>query len=144
MIYDGDVAAYTVPANPGLFALDVATGEIIWAWKPSGDTCMGRQYCDPGIVAPPTIFGDYVMANSLDGWVRLHDRQTGEIVWSIDTTQTKAGINGMEGHGGSMNGAGPIAYDGQIYIMSGYAFADHMTGNLLVVLKEAVHENGKE
>jgi polyvinyl alcohol dehydrogenase (cytochrome) len=137
MIYDGDAAVYTVEARPGLFALDIATGDIIWAWEPVEDTCLGRKFCDPGVAAPPTVFGDYVMANALDGWVRVHDRHTGEIVWSMDTTQPMTGINGIEGHGGSMNGAGPVAYDGQIYIMSGYAYAGHMPGNLLIVLREA-------
>ncbi|TDI62680.1 MAG: pyrrolo-quinoline quinone [Alphaproteobacteria bacterium] len=144
MIYDGDAAVYTVAARPGLFALDIANGDIIWAWEPTEDTCQGRQFCDPGVAAPPTIFGDYVMANALDGWVRVHNRHTGEIVWSMDTTQAMTGINGVEGHGGSMNGAGPVAYDGQIYIMSGYAYAGHMAGNLLIVLKEATSKAASE
>jgi len=140
MMYDGDAAVYEVEANPGLFALDIATGDIIWAWKPEGDTCMGRQYCDPGIAAPPTVMGDYVIANALDGWVRVHNRHNGEVVWSMDTTQAMTGINGLEGQGGSMNGTGAVAYGGQVYIMSGYAYAGHMAGNLLIVLQEAGQE----
>jgi polyvinyl alcohol dehydrogenase (cytochrome) len=140
MMYDGDAAVYDVAANPGLFALDIATGDIVWAWKPVGDTCLGRQFCDPGIAAPPTVMGDYVIANALDGWVRAHNRHTGEVVWAMDTTQTMTGINGLEGQGGSMNGVGAVAYGGQVYIMSGYAYAGHMAGNLLIVLKEAGQE----
>jgi polyvinyl alcohol dehydrogenase (cytochrome) len=141
MIYDGDAATYEREPRPGLFALDAASGQEIWAWEPTEDTCMGREGCDPGIAAPPTVIGDYVMTNGLDGWVRIHRRQDGVVVWSLDTTQPMEGINGVVGQGGSMNGAGPIATVNRVYIMSGYAFAGHMPGNLLISLIRSDHKD---
>ena len=56
--------------------------------------------------------------------------------------EIKSLINNIKGNGGSMNGVGPVAYGGQIYVPSGYAFAGHMPGNVLIVLKEAVSKKG--
>jgi hypothetical protein len=81
------------------------------------------------------------MTNGLDGWVRIHRRQDGVVVWSLDTTQPMEGINGVVGQGGSMNGAGPIATVNRVYIMSGYAFAGHMPGNLLISLIRSDHKD---
>jgi len=142
MDYSGDAAVYTKSPRPGLYALDVDTGRIKWAWEASKDFCNGRDFCDPGISAPPTVIGNYVMVGALDGWLRVHDRKTGKIVWSMDTTRDLTGINNIKGNGGSMNGVGPVAYGGQIYVPSGYAFAGHMPGNVLIVLKEAVSKKG--
>ena len=140
MVYDQDMATYDTPPRPGLFALDMTDGSIIWSWEPTEDTCLGRDYCDPGIGAPPTIIGDYVITNGLDGWVRVHSRKDGTVVWSMDTTQQVTGLNGVTGQGGSMNATGPVAWGGQVYILSGYAFAGHMPGNVLIALRPAAQQ----
>ena len=70
----------------------------------------------------------------------MHNRHSGEIVWSLDTTLEIEGINGKNGHGGSLNGTGPVAYDGRIYVTSGYGIYDHMPGNVLIVLQEKTGE----
>jgi len=136
MEYSGDAAVYTKSPRPGLYALDVDSGKIKWSWEATEDLCNGREYCDPGISAPPTVIGNYVIVGALDGWLRVHHRTSGKLVWSMDTTRELTGINNIKGNGGSMNGVGPIAYGGRIYVPSGYAFAGHMPGNVLIVLKE--------
>lgn len=137
MVYPGDAGVYTKPPTPGLYALNIADGKLIWSWVAEEDNCEGRRdFCHPGISAPTTVIGDYVFAGALDGWLRVHERSTGKIVWSMDTTQKFTSFNGLKGHGGSINGVGPVAHDGLIYLPSGYGIYDHMPGNVLIVLRE--------
>lgn len=137
MVYPGDAGVYTTEPTPGLYALNVGTGALIWSWAAEEDNCEGRRdFCHPGISAPTTVIGDYVFAGALDGWLRVHERTTGKIVWSMDTTQKFTSFNGIEGHGGSINGLGAVAHDGLIYLPSGYGIYDHMPGNVLIVLRE--------
>ena len=45
---DGNV--HELPARPGLFALDAASGETLWH-SPYENRCGDREHCDPGISA---------------------------------------------------------------------------------------------
>ncbi len=137
MFYESDRDFYDTAIQPGLYALDIATGKRAWSWRPQGDTCKGREFCHPGISAPPTVIGDYIFAGGLDGWLRVHNRHTGKIVWSMDTTQELTGLGEIKGAGGTINGTGPVAYNGLIYVLSGYGIYDHMPGNVMIVLREA-------
>ena len=56
-----------------------------------------------------------MIVGALDGVLRVHDRATGKVVWSYDTTQPIRGMNGVDGHGGSMNAQGPVAQDGMAF-----------------------------
>ncbi|MCZ6709364.1 MAG: PQQ-binding-like beta-propeller repeat protein [Gammaproteobacteria bacterium] len=136
MAYPSDAQVYSEPPAPGLYALNTLSGDTVWQWRPTQDTCHGRRFCDPGLSAPPTVIGDYVLAGGLDGWLRVHDRHTGRIVWSLDTTLPVKTINGVPGRGGSLNGLGAVARQGLIYLASGYGIYDHMPGNVLLVLRE--------
>jgi polyvinyl alcohol dehydrogenase (cytochrome) len=140
MTYPSDAEVYTDPPTPGLYALNALTGGVKWAWHPSGDTCGERRFCDPGLSAPPTVIGDYVLAGGLDGWLRVHDRHTGAVVYSLDTTLPVQTINGVVGRGGSLNGLGAVARQGLVYLPSGYGIYDHMAGNVLLVLREKAGE----
>ena len=136
MAYPSDADVYDDPATPGLYALNVATGEPLWQWLATEDLCAGRPYCHPGLSAPPTVIGDYVLAGALDGWLRVHDARTGKIVWSVDTTKAGSTINEVAAQGGSINGLGAVAKDGLVYLPSGYGIYDHMAGNVLLVFRE--------
>ncbi|MDH3643245.1 MAG: PQQ-binding-like beta-propeller repeat protein, partial [Gammaproteobacteria bacterium] len=140
MTYPSDAEVYSDPPAPGLYALNTISGDTVWSWRPTEDTCHGRPFCDPGLSAPPTVIGNYVLAGSLDGLLRVHDRLTGKIVWALDTTLPVATINGVPGRGGSLNGLGPVANNGLIYLPSGYGIYDHMAGNVLLVLRQRREE----
>ena len=76
-----------------------------------------------------------VLAGAMDGKVRAYDIANGEVLWMLDTTATFATVANGETHGGSMGGsAGPVAFDGRVYISSGYDLYNHMAGNLLLAL----------
>ncbi len=129
-----DGRTYDHPDRPGMHALDVNTGKILWSTLHE-DACDGRDFCHPGISQVPTVIGDVVVAGAMDGVVRAYDGATGDVVWRLDTTATFTANNGEQTSGGSFGGAaGPIAYDGKLVLSSGYGIYNHMAGNLLLVL----------
>lgn len=122
-----------VPARPGVYALDIATGEFRWK-APSVDVCAGRKFCNPGYGGSLTATGGVVLIGGDDGHVRIFDAADGKILWDRDTTVDVATVNGVPGHGGSISGgAAPIAYRGHLIVSSGYGFASKMGGNVLLV-----------
>jgi polyvinyl alcohol dehydrogenase (cytochrome) len=128
-----DGRTYPDPAQPGLHALDLRTGAIVWRHPLAGEGCEGRPFCNPGISSAVTAAPDFVMAGGMDGVLRIHDVATGELVWSYATARPFDTISGAPGAGGSIGGAaGPIAADGMIFVNSGYGIYQHMPGNVLL------------
>ncbi|MGI9323570.1 MAG: PQQ-binding-like beta-propeller repeat protein [Pseudomonadales bacterium] len=128
-----DTRSYDTPPNPGLFALDLESGEVLWR-APMADECRGREYCAPGIGAAITSTPELVFAGALDGYLRIHDVRDGRLLRKIDTTQSVVSVSGTSASGGSMNGAtAPVPYRGRLYVNSGYNFAGHMGGNVMLV-----------
>ena len=129
-----DGREYDFPDRPGMHALDLNTGQILWSTVHE-DTCDGRPFCHPGISQVPTVIGDVVVGGAMDGKVRAYDIETGAVIWQFDTTGEFATVDGGTTHGGSFSGAaGPIAFGGKLYLSSGYGIYNHMPGNLLLVL----------
>ena len=123
--------------NPGLFALDLRSGQLLWQ-APLIDECQGREYCGVGIGAAITATDDLVFAGALDGYLRIHDAQTGQLLRKIDTTSPVSTVSGATAHGGSMDGGtAPLPHNGKLYVNSGYNFAGHMPGNVLLVYEVA-------
>jgi polyvinyl alcohol dehydrogenase (cytochrome) len=70
----------------------------------------------------------------MDGVVRLHAADSGEVLWSYDTTQPHTTLSGDVATGGSIGGAAaPVAQDGVFVVSSGYGIYNHMPGDLLLV-----------
>jgi polyvinyl alcohol dehydrogenase (cytochrome) len=129
-----DGRTYDDPDRPGMHAVDINSGAILWS-NIHEDVCAGRSFCNPGISQVPTVIDNRVVAGAMDGIVRAYDIETGEITWQLDTTQEFATILGEPTTGGSFGGAsGPIAFDGKLILSSGYGIYNHMSGNLLLVL----------
>ena len=128
-----DTIRYDEEPNPGLFALDLKTGAKVWQ-MPLDDECNGREFCAVGNAAAITATPELVFAGALDGFFRVHDAATGKILWKLDTTQPVKTVSGAVAHGGSMDGAAAAVPDrGLLFISSGYNFAGHMPGNVLLV-----------
>ena len=129
-----DGREYPNPDRPGLHALDIRTGEILWsALNP--DVCDGRDFCHPGVSQAVTVAGNLVFAGAMDGVLRVHDAETGSVLWELDATKEFTTTTGETTHGGSFGGAaGPIIRNGELAISSGYGIYNHMAGNLLLVL----------
>lgn len=129
-----DGRKYDEPAKPGMYALDAATGEFVWKAPSKNDVCNGRAVCHPGYSGAITSTSDLVFAGANDGYVRIYDTKSGEVVWQDDTAVKHKSVNGDVGEGGSMGGGtAPVAYDGLLFVNSGYGFAGKMPGNLFLV-----------
>jgi polyvinyl alcohol dehydrogenase (cytochrome) len=123
--------AYAEPARPGLYALDVTTGDLLWS-QPADDVCGGREFCDSGISAAITAIPGAVLAGHMDGRLRAHEAATGRLLWEFDATREVRTIDGRTARGGSFGGgAGPVVRDGMLFAASGYGIYFHMPGNVL-------------
>ncbi len=121
------------PAHPGLHALDLASGDILWR-KDLPNRCEeGPFLCWPGISAAVSSSLDLVFAGGLDGLLRAFDADTGAILWETNTRQGFGTRNGIEARGGSIEADGPVVVDGRVYITSGYEKWNEAPGNVLLV-----------
>ena len=117
-------------AGGGLFALDLATGKQAWLAAPPKPACIGQFGCSAAQMAPPTAIPGVVLAGSLDGHLRAYDTRDGSVIWDFDTVRDYKTVNGVQARGGSLNGAGPTAVGGMVYVNAGYNNA--MGGNVLL------------
>lgn len=130
--------------SPGMFRLDVATGETVW-YREHEDSCGDRSHCQPGISAPASAVAGAVVAGAMDGILRAYDADSGELVWRFDTVRDFEGLGGRVGRGGSFGGgAGPVFADDMLYINSGYGIYEHMAGNVLLAFTVAAGADGAE
>jgi polyvinyl alcohol dehydrogenase (cytochrome) len=132
-------------AKAGVYALDPATGRILWsapapdapchyandtARAPAGAACLKAQS------AAPSAAGGMVFAGGVDGWFRAYDAATGKVLWAHSTTaQTYDTLNQVKGQpGGGIDGLGPAVANGMVYVMSGWNGATRTGGNGVNVL----------
>ena len=120
-------------ARPGVSAVNAVTGEVLWSHVQENVCGEGRPFCDPGVSAAITATDGAVIAGHLDGIVRIYDRDSGEIIWSYNTTTPVTGTNGVIARGGGMSGSGPALGAGHMVINSGYGLYNHEAGNALLV-----------
>lgn len=132
----GDLTADIHPDkewSPGLYALDLMTGEVVWEVPAPADTCEGREGCHAANSAAPTAIPGVVFAGGLDGYIRAHSTEDGRLLWEYDTVREYETVNGVPGRGGSIDGPGPVVADGLLFVNSGYGLFGQMPGNVLLV-----------
>jgi len=112
----------------GLFALDPATGKMVWHAPPK-PLCAGQRGCSSAQRSPPTVIPGIVFSPSMDGHIRAFQVKTGEIVWDFDAVRDYTTVNGIPARGGSFSSTGPTIVDGILYVNSGYS---SMPGNVLL------------
>ncbi len=128
--HDGRV--YDSPPRPGLYALDAASGRLLWS-APARDVCNARPFCDPGISAAVTAIPGVVFAGHMDGRLRAYDGTNGHVLWEFDSTQAVPTVSGAPAQGGSFGGAGVAIREGYVAVNSGYGLYFHMPGGVLLV-----------
>jgi polyvinyl alcohol dehydrogenase (cytochrome) len=114
----------------GMFALSLADGKRVWYTPPV--PCGDRKRCSPAQSAAVTAIPGVAFSGSVDGHLRGYSTANGSILWDIDTIQPYKTVNGVEGHGGSMDGPGPVIGNGMLFVNSGYAAGGGMPGNVLL------------
>ena len=130
-------------AVPGLHALDIATGSVLWSWAAAPDCGDGRgariSGCaiHSGLSAAPMVIDSAVVTGSLDGKVRVFNAATGKVLWSYDTVRDYAPRTpgGPVGRGGSIDAQSIAAGDGMLFVGSGYGMFNEQGGNVLIAFK---------
>jgi polyvinyl alcohol dehydrogenase (cytochrome) len=130
--YDFD---HPLSGGGGLFALDLRTGRKVWFAPPPKASCVAVVGCSAAQIAPPTAIPGVVFAGSLDGHLRAYDARNGQVIWDFNTAQKFSTTNGIQAHGGSLNGAGPTIVGGMVFVNSGYTNA--IDGNVLLAFAPA-------
>jgi polyvinyl alcohol dehydrogenase (cytochrome) len=121
--------------NPGgLFALDPATGKVVWQTPPPKPPCAGQRGCSAAQLAPPTAIPGVVFSGSMDGHLRAYRIADGKIIWDFDAAREFPTVNGIKARGGSFSATGPTVADGMVFVNSGYANTGGMAGNVLLAL----------
>ncbi|MEQ1857310.1 MAG: PQQ-binding-like beta-propeller repeat protein [Longimicrobiales bacterium] len=118
--------------SPGLYALDLMSGDVAWSVPAPRDTCTGRRGCFAAFSAAPTAMAGVVFAGGLDGRLRAYAAGDGRVLWDVDTTAEVTTVNGVPGLGGAIDGPGPVIANGLVLVNSGYGSFGQMPGNLLL------------
>lgn len=127
---------------PGLHALDVDTGNILWSYlhKPdcSGDRRENLPSCEAsyGMSAATLLIDGAVVQGTNDGFVKVFDALRGEPIFSFDTARKFETINGVEGKGGAIDNFSIWAANGTLFVQSGYGLMG-VPGNILLAFKPA-------
>jgi polyvinyl alcohol dehydrogenase (cytochrome) len=114
----------------GMYALRLTDGKQIWNTPPG--KCGNKPRCSPAQSAAVTAIPGVAFSGSVDGHLRAYAVGDGKIVWDFDSDKEYPTINGVPGHGGSMDGAGPAIGGGMLYVNSGYPSAGGRPGNVLI------------
>ena len=121
------------PKSPGLHALNVADGNILWSTIEE-DRCSGftLRGCGPGISAAITLTPEVVYGGALDGIMKAYATEDGRELWAYDTKRDYESVNGVKAFGGAIDSDGPVVVENQLFITSGYAKYSEKEGNVLL------------
>jgi polyvinyl alcohol dehydrogenase (cytochrome) len=114
----------------GMFALRLTDGERVWYTPPV--PCGDRKRCSPAQSAAVSAIPGVAFSGSVDGHLRGYSTTDGKIIWDVDTEQAYETVDGIAGHGGSMDGPGPVIAGGMLFANSGYAAGGGVPGNVLL------------
>ena len=117
------------------FAVSVANGERIWHTAAPG--CGSRRPCSPAQSAAVTGIPGAVFSGSLDGHLRAYSTGNGRILWDYVTVREFETVNGLAGHGGALDGGGPVVAGGMLFATSGSAQRNGLPGNVLLAFAVA-------
>jgi len=123
----------SLPKMPGLYALDVATGELRWSTPAIAAPCASGQKCYPGLSAAVTALSAVIFAATLDGRIQAYDPTGGRLLWETPTAQPFTAVDGRVAHGGSIDSGGPVVAGLQVIVNSGYGLFGQAAGNVMLV-----------
>ena len=118
----------SIHPSPGVYALDLADGKIVWS-APHPKNKNPLIQCNS---AAPLVIPGIVFAGSLDGHIRAYAAEDGKIVWDYDTAKEYETTDGFKGKGGAIDGPSPVVADGMLFVNSGYGMFGQMPGNVLL------------
>jgi len=145
--------------KPGLHALNLADGEILWFqgvtrgceiaeedkpmiglqnMRAGKKVELEDQYrCSfyYGLSAAVMATPELVFSAGLDGKIRAFDIAGGELLWQTKTAESFDADNGITGHGGAIDVSGQVIADGWLYVQSGYSMFGQLPGNMLLAYR---------
>ena len=129
-------------AQPGIYALRLATGEKVWSVPAPAVTCAPPARCPPGQSAAVSVIPGVVFSGSLSGHFRAYSTKNGEILWDFDTARPFETVNQVTAKGGAIDGAGPTIAGGMVFTNSGYGLFGGAPGNVLLAFAPAAGAAG--
>lgn len=112
-----------------VLAYDAKSGEELWHFDPQVPKDYGVRACCDVVNRGAALWGDNVYAASLDGRLNALDRDTGELVWQVDTRINTADAYTVTGAPRIVNGKVVIGNGGAEMSVRGYVTAyDAVTG----------------
>jgi polyvinyl alcohol dehydrogenase (cytochrome) len=135
--------------KPGLYKLSVDTGDIVWA-REYTRTCEPDHSSDDvwpvcpreiGLSAAPVLVEGAIIVAGLEGAVRIYATDDARLLYEDQTAVAfDETVNGVTGHGGTIDNAVMMVADDMLYVQSGYASFGGMPGNVLIAYKLTVGE----
>lgn len=108
-------------AKPGLNALRIADGQLLWSASARAIGCGWKnQWCNPALSQAVSAISGVVFAGSMDGHFRAYDSATGRSLFDDDTAVLHRAVDGRDVAGGGLDGAGPTIAGGMVFVTSGY------------------------
>lgn len=121
----------------GLHALQIPNGTPIWSTIEE-DRCGEEPLkwaCAPGISAAISATDELIFTGAMDGWLKIYEAKTGKEVWSFNTHRDFESVNGVKAYGATVDSDGPVIYEDQFFITSGYAKYGGKAGNVLLAFE---------
>ncbi len=113
--------------TPGIYALDLATGEKKWGVPAPADVPGNGAQSAAISVIPGVVF-----SGALNGHFRAYSTTDGQILWDFETNKKFETVNGIDAKGGSIDAGGPTIAHGMVYTNSGYGLFGGIAGNVLL------------
>lgn len=119
---------------PGVYALDLDTGEPLWSYRVESD-CEGMDCPRDTFSAAPAVANGLVFVGALDGKARALDLRTGEELWTFETAREFESVSDVAAKGGAIDNPGIQVAGDMLFIPSGYSLFRQLPGNALIALK---------
>lgn len=128
--------------KPGMHAVNVDTGAVAWTFVAEPDCAGDRETrvkscaTNIGLSGAPMSVDGAVVEGSLDGFLRVLDSKTGDVLFKFDTARPFETLNGVKASGGSIDAASLYATNGYLFVNSGYGMFGQLPGNVLLAFRK--------
>jgi quinohemoprotein ethanol dehydrogenase len=126
-----DGVMYVSSAWSRVYAMDVATGEVLWQFDPQVEGAYARKTCCDVVNRGVAVYKGKVYVGAVDGRLHAIDAGTGEVAWSVDTVTDRNLWYSITGAPLVAKGKVIIGNSGSEFGIRGYVSAfDAETGEL--------------
>ena len=136
--------------RPGLYQIRLRDGRPGWSWQtkracePDADDFRSPWPACPrqiGFSAAVLSLPGAILSAGLDRTWRAHSVEDGRVLRQESTLRAyEQTLNGVDGHGGSIDNATMVAAEDMLYVQSGYGFFGGLPGNVLIAYRLPVEQ----